>query len=934
MLDTWSAAARSCWGKTDPETGGWLPLVQHLEDAAGVIRELWSKQPVNIRALFTDTFRQTDSAVAFLAFCAGVHDLGKASTHFAFKAEMVGMGNLCGHMADHGLIAPARIAQPQPHAVLGQAHLASWLARRHSADPQLAEHLTCIIGGHHGANPTAGDVADAEKVIAAEPQPWHTVRDEICERMAEFTAADTHLTHWMTIDIPITVQVLTEALVIMADWIASNENLFPYGDPEPTDRRVRFALSRLNLPGPWTPHGGTNIGVNELFAKRFPGIPEGRPNDMQRTVLATARSMATPGLLVLEAPMGMGKTEAAQLAAEVFAERFGMGGIFFGLPTMATSNPMLSRVRTWLDSVPSEGTSSISLAHSKAGLNDEYQSLMPWNRDIAIYDDSSSNMTSLTSPEARIEAAALVHSWFMGRKRAILANHVVGTIDQGLFAALKAKHVVLRHLGLASKVVIIDEVHAADEYMRTYLKRVLEWLGSYRTPVILMSATLPPSQRKELVAAYSEGFSHGDPLESLDVSDAYPLITTATAITTTTPIPYRSDPTQVSIARLNDTPSALINALRTSLVNGGCAGVIRNTVSRAQETYSQLQEEFDCEIILLHSRFLAPHRASREKDLVNRLGRDGKRRPDRIIVVGTQVLEQSLDIDFDVMVTDLAPTDLVLQRIGRLHRHNRQRPEGLASAVCYVSGVRDWDTNPPEFDRGNQAVYGKDALIRAASALLGTIDNGITLPTDIPRLVSQSYASKPHVPSEWWAVANEAAKKAFTDRRRSVSKASTYLLKDPIDSSNLDGLIQEAASDPEDPNGFCQVRDSEDSIEVIVITRTEDGEIRLPDGIGAYSGAPLPLFGAPDDELARAVASCTVALPHSLSGTWIVDRVIDDLESAPIDLSGWQGSPWLQGQLALVLDEDGCSSLADRPIRYSQELGLIVEPATQDGAVS
>ncbi len=927
MLDSWSPAATSCWGKTNPKTGGWLPLVQHLEDAAGVMRELWTKQPGNIRALFTDTFGETDAAVAFITFCAGVHDLGKASTHFAFKAEMVGMGYLCGNMAEHGLVGPARIANPQPHGVLGQAYLGSWLKRRYSANPFRAERLTCIIGGHHGANPDPREIEDAKNLLATEAQPWHDVRDEICDRMAELTTADAYLVQWMAMEIPVTVQILTEGLVIMADWIASNEDLFPYGDPEPTSLRVRSALARLHLPGPWSPNSSVR-DADRLFAERFPGIPNGRPNEMQRAVLEAAESMDSPGLFALEAPMGMGKTEAAMLAAEVLAGRFEMGGVFFGLPTMATSNPMFSRIRNWLNQVPSDGTSSISLAHSKAGLNDEYQGLMPWNQNVRVYDRSG------TDDLSRERDAALVHSWFTGRKRAILADHVVGTIDQGLFAALKAKHVVLRHLGLAGKVVIIDEVHAADDYMRTYLKRVLEWLGSYRTPVILMSATLPPSQRQELVSAYVEGFTHRDePVEVPETGDAYPLLTTASASVSTTPIPYRPDPTHVTISPLDDSPETLLQTIEESLREGGCAGIIRNTVARAQDTFSLLKEELDCEVVLLHSRFLAPHRAAKEKDLVSRLSRDGDR-PEKIVVVGTQVLEQSLDIDFDIMITDLAPTDLVLQRIGRLHRHHRERPSGLETARCYLTGVDDWTAEPPKFDKGNALVYGKDALIRSASTLLGTVDDGITLPTDIPRLVAHSYATRPDLPAAWKTEARQASKKAGTDRIQAIRKAKAFLLKDPIEASNLDGLIEKAASDPEDSQGFCQVRDGEDSIEVVVVIRTEDGQVHLPDGIGEYSGEVLPLFGPPDPPLARAVASCTVALPHSLSGCWIVDRVIDDLESAPIDLSGWQSSPWLQGQLALVLDEDGCSSLADHPIRYSPETGLIVEPLTQDGAAS
>lgn len=648
MRNDWSQAASACWGKTNPGTGRSLSLPQHLEDSAGVIKQLWSKQPDNIRSLFIQCFDTEEAAVAFLTFCAGVHDLGKASTHFAFKAELVGMGHLCGRMATQGLVGPARIPHPQPHAVLGQAHLKSWLKRRFHAKPLRANRLTCIIGGHHGDNPTASQIEDAQAVLQAEPGPWHEVRDEICDRMAELTGADMYLPRWADKGIPITIQVLTEALVIMADWIASNENLFPYGEPSPTDRRVRSAMARLRLPGPWSPRIPSQ-DADALFRMRFPAIPDAHPNAIQSAILEAARSMTAPGLLALEAPMGEGKTEAAQLAAEVLAARFGMGGVFFGLPTMATSNPMFSRVRAWLDQVPGQDTASISLAHSKAGLNDEYQGLMPWNQSVELYDESAAEDGS------RAQASALVHSWFMGRKRAILANHVVGTIDQALFAGLKAKHVVLRHLGLASKVVIIDEVHAADEYMRTYLKRVLEWLGCYHTPVILMSATLPPAQRQELVAAYTEGYTGGEPADVPDTDNAYPLLTLASSTVVSAPVPTQTTPTHVDVVPLDDSLETLVNTVRRELINGGCAGVIRNTVGRAQATFELLRQELDCEVVLVHSRFLAPHRAAKEAELIARLGRDSACRPERIVVVGTQVLEQSLDIDFDLLITDIAP---------------------------------------------------------------------------------------------------------------------------------------------------------------------------------------------------------------------------------------------------------------------------------------
>ncbi|PZU03125.1 MAG: CRISPR-associated helicase Cas3', partial [Francisella sp.] len=629
------------------------------------------------------------------------------------------------------------------------------------------------------------------------------------------------------------------------------------------------------------------------------------------------------GLLIIEAPMGQGKTEAALMCAHVLADKFGLGGIFFGLPTMATSNPMFGRVREWLDAVPAEDQSSITLAHSKAGLNDDYQQLMPWSDSMAVYDDSV---------DTQREASAIVHEWFLGRKRAILADHVVGTIDQALFTGLKSKHVVLRHLGLAGKVVIIDEVHAADVYMREYLKVVLEWLGVYRAPVILMSATLPPAQRHELALAYAKGRNGRDANVALTTTDEYPLMTSVSDGIAQRGTSASATARQVALQFMGDSLDELIELIEDRMSDGGCVGIIRDTVARAQETFDILNSQLNCEVMLVHSRFLAPQRARREADLVRRLGRSGGDRPNRIVVVGTQVLEQSLDVDFDLLISDIAPMDLLLQRIGRLHRHDRQRPLPMREATCLVTGVDAWQEDGPQFSQGVDLVYEPSALLCTAAILQALDDGNVTLPHDIPRLVRTAYDESFTWPEPWLSRGEEATLESRSLHKAAMSRAMTYRLSDPFSASSLmKGLTDMKTVDPENTRGQASVRDSEDSIEVIVVQQNESGGYRLMDGIGKFSGANLPLFGAPDGDLARAVASCTVTLPRSLSSPWDIDQTIAELENAPIDLSSWQSSPWLRGQLVLVLDSDGNTTLLDRPIHYDPHRGLTVEPRPQNG---
>lgn len=180
--------------------------------------------------------------------------------------------------------------------------------------------------------------------------------------------------------------------------------------------------------------------------------------------------------------MGIGKTEAALAATEILASRFGYGGMFFGLPTQATANGIFDRIHSWASGT--DDIHSLRLAHGMTDMNDEYCEMFH-GRASDISDDDNDNI--------------MVHTWFEGRKQALLSEFVVATVDQFLMASLKQKHVMLRHLGLAGKTVIIDECHAYDRYMYVYLENSLRWMAAYNVPVIILSATLPPDKRAELI---------------------------------------------------------------------------------------------------------------------------------------------------------------------------------------------------------------------------------------------------------------------------------------------------------------------------------------------------------------------------------------------------------------------------------------------------
>lgn len=907
---SWSKAAWSVWGKSSGFDGDeWLPLVQHLIDSADVATYVWEWLPSLVR----QTIERDLPAVArdgrtLLRWLAGSHDIGKTSPPFASKVPA-----LADRMHEHGLTLPRDRTDfaLAPHGLVGHVVMARWLQDRHAADPRAAKTYAVVVGGHHGVPPTStklGFVARHPKLVGTDT--WMVVQDEILDGIAAYTGADTLLGSWASVRLsPVTQSLLTGA-VIVCDWLASNTDLFPLGADD--DQRAALAWASLELATPWQPRGVTGDAA-ALLSRRFPDL-SGPPRGVQRLTVEAATRVTTPPLIIVESTMGSGKTEAALMAAEVLAEKFGCGGVYVGLPTMATSDGMFGRVLDWIGHLDGNDATSVHLAHGKASLNDDYAGLARAGRLKDIHDEGA--------PRAQVEAR--VQSWLTGRKKGVLASMVVGTIDQLLFMALQSKHVALRQLAFAGKVVVVDEVHAADDFMRMYLCRALEWLAACGVPVVLLSATLPSSQREELADAYRLGLAAA--AVALPPDDAYPLVTVVTAdeVVATADGPSASS-TPVAVRTIPDDADALTALLDDWLVDGGCVAVIRNTVARAQETARVLRAAYGDDVVLHHSRFVATHRAERERHLRDELGRGGDR-PHRRIVVGTQVLEQSLDVDFDGMVTDLAPIDLVLQRLGRLHRHPRSRPARLAKPELVITGVTEWAPSGPVFDKGSQAVYGASRLLRAAGALGldGTREATVRLPDDIRHLVETAYADQPPAPDSWLVSAEKADAERAAEVASARDRADHFRLRSIARlGGSLVDLLADSTKEADEAQGSARVRDSDDGIEVIVVQRI-DGEVRfIADGSPrAGSVIPVDVGAVPDHGLARALSACTIRLPMSMTrSAKDFDRTVDALEAEGHE--GWQSSPWLAGQLVLHLDEHWRATIAGQELTYDMAEGLV-----------
>lgn len=929
----WSSRAQSLWAKTGPEPEDWLPLVTHLTDSAAVARWVWREWLApGVRQTLEAALDLHGEGEAFAAWLAGTHDLGKCSRAFAGQLmDDPERSRFADRIVEAGLPLSRLASRLEwyPHSAASAVALERWLMDAFpSAKRKNVQGLASIAGAHHGLPARQSARERSLNDLSAE---WVSVQDELLDGITELTGAAGVLERVVRARVKSDHLMLLTGFVIMVDWIASNQDLFDLnvrdvGDTEQAIRRAERAWQRLDLPGPLRT---TALPANpaDAFRGRFEW-PAGRnPWPVQEAVLDLARDMPNGGLLCIEAPMGVGKTEAALMAADVLASATGRGGLFFAAPTMATSDALFRRVGQWAENAGARDSPvSLFLAHSKASLNEDAQSLPRLGMGIA----------SVGLDEPQTYASVVAHEWLLGRKKGLLSAVAVGTVDQVLFLALQAKHLMLRHLGLASKVVVIDEVHSYDAYMSRYLARALHWLGVHGVPVVLLSATLPHEMKAELVAAYRAGLigRRAQPRDVPDVGVAYPVLTAATREGVRSVVAEASGRKMtVALAGVEDDDATLLDLMGPCAEEGGCLLIVCSTVARAQHAYHLAWSLVGDDARLLHARFVASARVRMEQELTDELGpgaRRGRGRPARRIVVATQVVEQSLDLDFDGMITDIAPVDLLLQRCGRVHRHMREDAERPSWGKTPRAWVRGMETRgdaeaPPRFNPAQELIYAPAVLLPTAAALnLQGSGREVHLPSDIPVLVREVYGSAPRLPEGWrstWAVARGDWEAAREEARQ---KAKSYLLPLPHSVPHFDDLWQMDLRDVESPGGeargLAQVRDTDPTVEVL-ITRSAPGGYTVLEG-GADAHVISANFVPPRD-LALRIASSSLRLPYRFSRPALFDRAVAELEEATDP--AWQESPLLRGQLQLCVDDDGRAVVAGHPLRYDPELGLMEE---------
>lgn len=921
------------WGKSN--AGGRVNLlIQHLLDTAAVGELLWD-------ALLAPAARDAwDSATAgrgrdLLRVLCGLHDLGKASPAFQAKeprlAKEVRTAGLSWDRLDATALA-------WHHTIAGARALRDDLTGR-GWERDAVDWMWPFLAGHHGKVPSAAALRPPGRGAGhGQGRAWQTARAAVIEAVTGALGVD--LASLAGLRPPDrAAQLALLGTLIVADWVASNERYFPGIDRASgvgwavAQGRAAAGWQALGLRGGWDP--AVLPRHHDAVKARF-GWPA-RPS--QQAVMTAAEELPVPGLIIVEAPMGEGKTEAALAAAEVLARRFGADGVFVGMPTQATSDPMFSRVRRWAATV--DGTVPVALLHGKARFNREWQAL---RGQVRITGVDEYGCPDEYAPGGSAGSGQAPAEWFLGAKRGLLAPVVVGTVDQLLHAATRTRHVMLRHAGLAGKVVILDEVHAYDVYMSQFLHEALRWLAGMRVPVVVLSATLPPAARSSLVRAYLQGAlgARDVTVDAVPASSCYPAVLAvgvdrggevyAAGRPSVTWRPAAAVTVQVAAEPAEEDSVGLVTLLADRLTGGGCALVVRNTVGRAQQTFRALQARFGSDVVLLHGRLTVRERAERTERLLALLGPpgDAAARPQRLVVVATQIAEQSFDVDCDLLVSDLAPIDLLLQRIGRLHRHGRpesDRPTRVSRPTVVVTGLRPGPGGVPVFPTGSRAVYGEHLLLRAAALVEETTRGGDgvwTVPTDVPALVARGYADNPGIliPDTWASVAEAAAASWQAEQDRRAARARQFLLagEDELGRPTLAGLHDRAVADLDDDDRVAAVvRDGDPSVEVVLIRRG-------PRGYTTLDGYPLGPTGEAisDADVLERVVGDSVRLPPD---RWVTADALAKLTPLP----AWTGDPWLGRTRALVLDEASTAELGGRRFAYDTELGLTAEPTAGKG---
>lgn len=760
-----------------------LPVITHLKDCAFVaefIFDHWLCDSIKTK-ITNQKIKEK-----FIFACL-VHDIGKF--HPDFQKLILENKKHC-----------------KRHDILSRAYLCKYL----DVDTQCeqAPSIIEIIGYHHGRlhDWFGGEQEDYDTELINQDDskntPIFSLIDSFLKNL-KLTKNDL-LETW-----DVYTRFIMSGLLIIADWIASNEDIFPYICDNDTQRYSQ-AKEKLNTIIPKIQY---SIFDNEesFFTSAF---HFSQPNELQKKAFNIISKYNDSKLFIIEAPTGCGKTEAALSLAYSLIKNKALNGIYMALPTCATSNALYNRFSDFVKNIFGQNQKVI-LEHSKAKI---------------FLDDNDINYENT-----------------LNRKLTEINNFIIGTTDHVIRIPIYTKHFTMFHTELANKVIIFDEVHSYDPIMFEYLLKTLKFFKAYSTPVILLSATLPENQKKQILKIYTKNNIN---LENNNDIKAYPAITTISnnniIIDKITPHYKKQPDIQFLQQTRTDAKDNSIdaNVIKNTIIQKGLKGyygIIVNTVARSQDIYKELVPYFGKEnVILLHSRFESSHRSAIENNIISLLGkhRDNINRyknKDFLIVIGTQILEQSIDIDFDCMFTDLCPADCLVQRIGRLHRHcnnNEYRPQNLSNPTYFILQAYIDDDLSKCIHSHSKLIYSDYRLFMTYSNLLEMINNNndkhcSDLTTDQEHDIIQDFIQNSYNDSKEYTLYGKSLNEQRDIYNKTVKKDRAKAKRNMLDSrcSSNDISTVHLYNQTDDINykdiNPC-VRKSLNSLEVILLNYNTD----------------------------------------------------------------------------------------------------------------
>jgi CRISPR-associated endonuclease/helicase Cas3 len=768
-LDYWGKAARSAQAETRSHS-----IAYHCLDVAAVCTELIARDKDRLERIANAVGIDISALRNVLPFLLTLHDIGKYARVFQAKSP------------DHW---PAELLGPYREIAPGNSHVVTGFQMLvHFSDAGPVQHIFAdvmpgwsaserkimfrALAGHHGRPPDEGERSSIGP-------------HDVCT--ACVAAAHTHIQAMFALLQPtalprrprdqlIKLGVGLAGFFVLTDWIGSAEDWFPY--TAPIEDEQTFARY-WNLAREAATRAINDAGVLPSRTKPFAGMSQLFPSISSLSPVQafadTAELPIGPVLIIVEDVTGSGKTEAALTFAHRIMAGGRANGLYIALPTEATANAMYTRLgETFRRLFKDDAFPSLVLAHGRRALHKGFQ-------DSVVSAAARANARNGTDQDDNERpSSAECAEWIADdRRKAFLADVGAGTIDQALFAILPVKHQSLRLWGLADRVLVVDEAHAYDAYMQRELEALLEFHAALGVSTIILSATLPKATRQKLATAYRNGAT-AEAHTRIDLkADDYPLVTiVGSQNAVEKPLPIREGLARfVSATRVGDIDSALGRVISASK-EGACVAFVRNSVDGAIEAWHRLREE-GVNSLLFHARFAMSDRQRIETDVMRLFGRNRDSAARGAVLVATQVIEQSLDLDFDLMVTDLAPIDLMIQRAGRLWRHARGARPVSGPELVVLSGEpvdnpdKDWASRVLG---GGARVYQDHALLwRSARVLFGA--GGINTPEGVRSLVEAVYDEKTREPTPKSLLRRELRMAGETSAASAIAQTNVLLLR-------------------------------------------------------------------------------------------------------------------------------------------------------------